>query len=299
MRSGSGSPRPRLKPWYRLATCERGLTARFGSSVLLFEGAAARELLPGLLPLLDGTRTVEELADCLGPRTRPAVERVVEMLDAHGLLLDTEPPAGAAGELLAATAWKVRDLAEARVAVLGEGETAAEAARLLRASGVGHVDTDWDAELVVAAPDDDVDAQLRDWNAVALDRRTPWLPITPFDGTIAAVGPLVVPGETACHACLTVRRSADPHGALERPLYSRYPSSPALRTMSAAVATTTAVRWLATGDAPVVGAILALEYETQTVTRHAVFRVPRCPACSALATTATLVPWGRDDALAA
>lgn len=297
--AGAGEPRPRLKPWYRLAASDVGVTARFGESVLLFEGEAARALLPALLPLLDGTRTLPELEAALGPRTRPAIENVLGALAAHDLLLREAPRSGAAGELLAATARDVRDLADAHVSVLGEGETASEIGRLLRASGVRRLGGDWDAKLVVAAPERDPTSRLEEWNTLALDREVPWLPVTPFDGTIAAVGPLVVPRQSACHTCLTLRRHADPYAARERVLAGSHVSSPALRSLCAALAATAAVRWLATGDASVVGAILAVEYESQRVERHPVYRVPRCPSCSPLAATAALAPWGRDDALAA
>ena len=142
-------------------------------------------------------------------------------------------------------------------------------------------------------------ARLDEWNAIALERNVPLLPLTPFDGTIATVGPLLVPRETACFTCLRLRRQGDPHAVRERPFGGRHLSSPALRSLCAALAATTAVRWLATGDAPAVGALLAVEYETQLVGRHPVYRVPRCPSCSPLATTATLAPWGRADAVAA
>lgn len=299
MRAGAERSRPRLKPWYRLATTEAGVTARFGQSALFFEGRAARELLPSLLPLLDGTRTPDELAATLGPRTRPAIEHVLDALDAHDLLLHTEIPSGAAGALLAATAYEVRDPAGARASVLGGGETAAAITGLLRACGIAEVGETWDAELVIAAPDDDVARQLDDWNGMAIEHGVSWLPLTPFDGTIATVGPLIVPGETACHTCVTTRRSIDPYAPSERPLPARYLSSPSLRAICAGLAATAAVRWLATGDAPVAGAVLAIEYGTQVVTRHVVHRVPRCRSCSPSAATATLAPWGRDDALAA
>jgi bacteriocin biosynthesis cyclodehydratase domain-containing protein len=304
VRAGADTARPRLKPWYRLATCDAGLTARFGESVLLFEGRAARELLPALLPLLDGTRTPDELVARFGSRTRPAVEHAIEILAAHDLLVDGPVPAGPAGELLAATDWRPRALGRATVAVAGEGATAAEIARLLRDSGVGAVVDGWASdrrpgELVIAAPDDEPAERMATWNAAALEQRVPWLAVTPFDGSIATVGPLMVPGETACHTCLTLRRGTDLHAGRERLLVDRHVSSPALRSLCAGLAATAALRWLATGDAPIVGAILAVEYASQLVTRHPVHRVPRCPSCSPTAATAALAPWGRPDAVAA
>jgi bacteriocin biosynthesis cyclodehydratase domain-containing protein len=291
-----GADRPALKPWYRLACCDAGMTARFGPSTLLFEGAAARELLPVLLPLLDGSRTVEELARRLGPHSRSAIERVLATLEAHGLLRHGLPASTPTKELLQATISRPRAITGSRVSVLGEGSLAREIARVLRRSGFGKVGADWDADLVVAAPLDALE-RLRNWNDVALERGTPWLAVTPWDGSIAAVGPLMVPGETACHTCYTTRRHADPYASHERPLRSRHLSSPALDAVLAGLAVTVATTWVAGGDTPALGAILAVEYERQVVTRHHVYRVPRCPSCAP--TTTVLTPWGGERAVAA
>ena len=53
--------RPLLKPWYRLSTNGGRSVLRYAGSVLEFEGRAAERLLPHLLPLLDGTRTVDDV----------------------------------------------------------------------------------------------------------------------------------------------------------------------------------------------------------------------------------------------
>ena len=296
---------PRLDPWYRIAACDEGVTVRFGESALLFEGAAARSLLPELLPLLDGTRSVAALAERLGPPIRPAIEHVLALLGERGLLADgpSEPAEGSRGrtvELLAATSAAQRDVAAATVSVLGDGPVAELVARLLHESGVNAVGRGSDGELVVVAPGPDGTALLDDWNAEALDRGVPWLPVVPFDGTVAGVGPLVVPGETACHTCYRLRRTVDGLAPGERTLRAHHLSSPATDAMLAGIAAAAAVRWLATGDTSAVGALLAVELEPHVaVTRHPVYRVPRCPSCSPLAGRATLAPWAPGEAVAA
>ena len=76
--------RPLLKPWYRLSTSPGAAVLRYGSSVLEFEGSAAAEFLPHLLPLLDGTRTVDEIASCLGEPVRPAVDNALKSSRSNG-----------------------------------------------------------------------------------------------------------------------------------------------------------------------------------------------------------------------
>ncbi len=314
-----GSARPLLKPWYRLATGAERVTLRFGKSLLELEGRAASTLLPELLPLLDGTRTVDEIVAALGAPIRPAIEHALALLDEHGLL--TEAPARElhdggrrSAELLAATDTRGRSprelaqrLRESRVAIVGTARSAEEVARLLRLAGVAVVErTEWTeplpaaTELALAAPHGDELSLLDAWNERMLDAAVPWLQLLPFDGALAAVGPLFLPGETACHRCYRLRRAAhlprggDPLGP------GHYPSAPALDAVQAGLTATVALRWLADAGGLDAGVLLALEAAPElTLTRHLVYRVPRCPACSPAQAQAVLSPWHEESTVAA
>lgn len=302
---------PELKPWYRVAVGPAGVTLRFGASALLFEGSAAHTLLTQLLPLLDGTRDIEELAGSLGPPIRPAIEHALGLLAEHGLLheppLDDIPERMRTLELVEATDVAGRTAAQLRatlhdatVGVVGDGALAEEIGRLLHRSGIDAVTRDWNADLVVAAPRPSETAQLERWNETALERGVPWLQLVPFDGSIASVGPLFVPGQTACHRCFRLRRALDGAELDEQPVRAHHLSSPALDATMAGLAASIAIRWLSTGDSAAVGTLLALEPEPRvSLTRHAVYRVPRCPACSPLSTRATLAPWSAEVGVAA
>src|SRR5919199_611482 len=125
--------RPLLAPWYRLVGDGDRLLLEHGQVVVVLEGAAVRTLLPALLPLLDGTRTVDELVDRLGAAAREAIELALATLASH------RP----------------------------------------------------DADVAVVAPaGDELDA-LPTWNRDALRWGARWLPVRPFDGRFAQVGPLV------------------------------------------------------------------------------------------------------------
>jgi bacteriocin biosynthesis cyclodehydratase domain-containing protein len=312
--------RPLLKPWYRLSVDEHGVVLSYGASVLQFEGAAATRLLPRLLPLLDGTRRVDDVVACLGAPIRPAIEHALALLHEHRLL--TEPaPAGLAenprraAELLAATdpldrsaAGAAERLAATAVRLLGETPLREAVAGLLAASGVGTVSRlGWDdpptADLVVAAPSGEELPRLRRWNARAIATRTPWLQLLPFDGLVAAVGPLIVPGETACHECYLLRRAANLSSVRFRPErveHGVHPSAPALDAVVAGLAATLALRWLALSDTLVPGVVLAVEQTPEPAfSRHVLYRVPRCPACSIGRGRASLAPWhGSTEAVA-
>jgi bacteriocin biosynthesis cyclodehydratase domain-containing protein len=304
--------RPLLKPWYRHSVDEDGVVLRYGTSVLELHGAAATRLLPSLLPLLDGRRGRDDVVACLGEPIRPAVEHALGVLHAHRLLTEAGPKslgrsAGRAAELLAATDPLDRGVAEAaarlggsHVVLLGSAPVAGVVATLLAESGVGAVHREsWDepqpADLVVAVPSDDELPLLRQWNARALTDATPWLQLLPFDGLIAAVGPLFVPGDTACHECYLLRRAANLSSRPYRPESVErgvFPGSPALDAVLAGLAATAALRWLALADGLIPGLVVAVEQVPEpAVSRHVLYRVPRCPACSRGRRRATIAPW--------
>ena|SRR5581483_8813263 len=176
--------RPLLKPWYRLSAEGGRSVLRYAGSVLEFEGAAAERLLPHLLPLLDGTRTVDDVAAELGETVRPAVEHALTLLRAHDLLTEPSPQGVDArcAELLAATTGAtVADvharLRNEKACVVGTGRASEPLGRILQASGVPAVERrDWDdtpsGELVVAVPSNAEIPRLEEWNERALETGT-------------------------------------------------------------------------------------------------------------------------------
>jgi bacteriocin biosynthesis cyclodehydratase domain-containing protein len=302
--------RPRLKPWYRVSVSESGAVLRYGSSVLEFGGGAATRLLPRLLPLLDGARTVGEIAAELGHPIRPAVEHALDVLAGRDLLTEPtpaslEPDRRRTAEFLAATdsacrhsAASVLDaVSEARACVLGLSPVADAISDLLTTSGVGTVERlGWaddvpDGALAVVAPSTDEMPLLPNWNLRAVAAETTWLQVLSFDGLLAAVGPIFVGGQTACYECYRLRRAAN-ISPVRDDAVGEYPSAPVVDTALAGLAATVALRRLALGDGRSVGVLLAVEQAPELIcTRHVVYRVPRCPACSQAAMEAAPTPW--------
>ena len=304
--------RPLLKPWYRHSVDEHGVVFRYGTSVLELHGAAATRLLPRLLPLLDGTRRIDDIVACLGEPIRPAIEHALAVLRERRVLTEGAPRSltggrARAAELLAATDPLDRAVGAAaarldgsHIVLLGSAPVADTVAGLLAESGVGTVDRgDWDdlhtGDLVLAAPDHEELPRLRTLNERALAEGTTWLQLLPFDGLIAAVGPLFVPGETACHECYLRRRAANLSSRPFKPdcvERGGFPTAPALDAVLAGLAVTAALRWLALADGFVPGVVIAVEQVPEpAVSHHLLYRVPRCPACSPASRRATLVPW--------
>jgi bacteriocin biosynthesis cyclodehydratase domain-containing protein len=309
--------RPLLKPWYRLARDRDRLLLHYGESHLIFEGKAVARLLPALLPLLDGTRTLSQIAAYLGEPVRPATEKALELFHRHGLLADGPSPDAPrpqqrAAEFLAAIdpgrgsiGKTLETLAAASGALIGSGPLVEEIARLLQLSGVDElVRLGWDTSseslaglnLIVAAPSGEELPRLDEWNRIALAARVPWLQVLPFDGRFIAIGPLYVPLETACYECYRLRRASNvdyPSDFLalgEQPAH--HPAAPTLDRAVAGLAATVAVRWLAHVDPLLPGIWYALEHDWDLrLTSHFVYRVPRCPACSGVTRQAAPLPW--------
>ena len=192
-------------------------------------------------------------------------------------------------------------LAGAAVGVVGSSPAGAEIARLLRASGIGCVSRGrWKGsgrvDLAVVAPAADELDELDSWNRVANESGARWLPVLPYDGRFAAIGPLVVPGESCCYECVLRRREANlEYGEhlreIERaPIAAR--ADPAFETFVAALAAHLALRWIGGQDGSLPGVLYAVEARpVLSLGEHPVLRVPRCPVCSPVERLAAPLPW--------
>jgi bacteriocin biosynthesis cyclodehydratase domain-containing protein len=308
--------RPALAPWYRLVASRGRILLEHAGSVVTLEGRGAATLLPALLPLLDGTRSVAQVVGELGPAAEPAVLNALELLARHGLLLDGPvgadgPHAGlAAAALFVAAGTRRTSPAEARAALTaakvglaGSGEIATEVARLLDEAGVrvAHEPLgDARAEFVVAAPAATELPRLGELNGRRLRSGRAWLQVLPPDGRSVVVGPLFLPGLSACHSCYRLRRGAcsdyeEDFDMIEEAA-SRAASPRALLAAAAGIATVLVIRWLATRDPTLPSRFYALETGAVLgLSHHHLLRVPRCPSCGDAATPLP-APWYREAA---
>lgn len=309
---------PYLAPWYRVATADDEVVLEYGQRIVCLAGRAGATLVPVLLPLLDGTRTLDEVVEVLGEPARPAIEAALERLDECGLLLEGPPLADDVPAPLSATAGLLASLRHGEVAlgeaagslgsksvaVVGRGAAAVEIARLLRQSGMVVRRSDVissDVDLAVCAPAPAQLPALGDWNGQALAIGQPWLQVLPFDGRYASVGPLYVPDETCCFECFRLRRAANLDAGDELALLeatpAAYQAAPAVQALLAGIAATLALDWLVLRNNFVPSAFYAVALgPVLDVSMHHVHRVPRCPACSGLADVAAPLPWHKEHA---
>jgi bacteriocin biosynthesis cyclodehydratase domain-containing protein len=283
------------------------LLLEHGRTVVVLEGGAVRTLLPALLPLLDGSRTLDELTAALGEPTRQAVQLTLDVLATHDLLLDGPEPSEtrAGARVLAATYGLEPALADERlrsgsVGIVGSGAAGPRIARLLQADGVGEVKPfGWDeggADLAIVVPGRDEACALAGWNRHALEVAIPWFALRPFDGLVATIGPLVVPGESCCHECLQLRLAANLEYGADLGRIEAVPvvatGSAGVEAVAAGLAAHLALCWIGDRDPRLPGAMFVLETRPgPRLEAHPVLRVPRCPACSPASRTTSRLPW--------
>jgi bacteriocin biosynthesis cyclodehydratase domain-containing protein len=306
------STRPLLAPWYRIVEDGDRLVLEHGRSAVVLEGGAVKALLPALLPLLDGSRTLDDLTERLGEPVRPAIAQALDLLAVNELLVagpDLPTAPGAVRLVAAASGLPLSEVAgrlsRSAVGVVGTAGSGEVAARALHADGAGEVrQLPWDGDgvdLAVVAPAPGEVGRVAGWNRNALEHCLPWLLVRPFDGLVVTVGPLVVPGESACYECLQLRLASHLQYGRDLDRIEAVPTaagqSAGLTASAAGLAAHLAVSWLGARDARLPGLLFVLETQPQiALTSHPVLRVPRCDACSDAGLLAAPLPWREAEA---
>ncbi|MEV2274264.1 hypothetical protein AB0I72_01645 [Nocardiopsis sp. NPDC049922] len=224
--TAAAGPLPALAAGLVVIEGDDDLLVEGGAVRRVFTGRAARDLLPRLLPLLDGSTTAARAAELLGvPETH--VVQALAAVDRAGLLSggvpDSLPPGDPAAAFLSRAlpvtgrrgiGGRRPALAAAVVAVHADAPLRDPLAADLRGAGVARVVESGGAEPLADAdgPDlaivqDDGGPRLADACAAYGARGVPVLRIGGA-GDRPQVGPLLLPGVTACPACV-LRASAD------------------------------------------------------------------------------------------
>lgn len=284
--------------------------------VCVVNGALAERLAP----LLDGTRSADEIGAELAPAV-PAdrVGVALDQLVAGGWAATADPATDPAAAGFFEMAGRDGDTAvaalrDARVRVEVYGKVTAEPfVAALRAAGAAHVELApadappagvQGADLVVALTDDYLNPGLAGRNAAALASGTPWMLARPV-GSIVWAGPVFVPdapesaGTTAgapaegtgCWECLAHRLSANRQSLSY--LQHRLGRDQPVPTVGAHLAPTAAIgvqlaaleaaKWAA-GVRPEKAHVLTFDTVLAEAERHELVRRPQCPSCGDAAT---------------
>ncbi|MEV0390007.1 hypothetical protein [Nonomuraea sp. NPDC050643] len=189
---------PRLTEGLAFVPVPEGYIVEGGQRRELLTGRLARGLFPDLLPLLDGTRTLDQIGTGLGLPVA-YVRSVVSLLARRDLLRLTEARAGLGGpapmrtflrrsfpSARASGIW--RRLQASTVAVTGAPPLRDLLVDLLRQSGVGTVD---DARATAG-----LTISVLSGAETTADRPGPLLPVRAGSRAVS-IGPLLLPGDPA------------------------------------------------------------------------------------------------------
>ena len=305
----------RLVPHYLVTGPGGEMQIRTATRVSVLRGPVVQNVLPVLLPLLDGSLTASELAERVAGRIDAGkVRAVVKLLLDKGIVEEVVPPPPALGEDGArelATIIRyhggydvVAAFRQARVAILGADPLAARLAASLTHAGVGasarpRITADVDelraalegttATVAIA----DGPAVFQPWlhalNEAAVAAGVPWTSVALIGGRALQIGPTVSPGETACLACLRVQ--LERHLAFVAPVlpFDRLGeivrdgsavASPSQLAMAASLASIEVLRASAPGqDCLTYNRLYTVDLDRLDASFQLVAKVPRCPVC--------------------
>ena len=219
-----------------------GLLIDGGDELQVFRGRATKVLLPRLLPLLDGTRTLQQIAENLPDISFQAIYNALSLLYTRGLLEDSAADPITNGENVnpqtlaffrryvdntrvnrSALQAQAR-LQQTEVIVFTFGPNAQETSvlltSLLRETGVSHVEAvscklsytelsefmraGQQNKLIVAFVEGEDDrAFLGGLDDICAEVGIPWLRAAFYDDQHLELGPYFERGETACYRCFT------------------------------------------------------------------------------------------------
>ena len=148
---------------------------------------------------------------------------------------------------------------------------------------------------VVATSDFGGQQLMREWNSFCLEHKCTFLPVVLQD-FIGYVGPLIVPGETACYECLRARQNSnmkDP-AAQRAAEYVAFEGQevtgfhPSMASVLGGIAAIELMKFYTTGP-PLwrAGALIEVNLLATQLSVRKVLKMPRCRACSALNTQAS------------
>jgi ribosomal protein S12 methylthiotransferase accessory factor len=248
-------------------------------------------IFTALAPMLDGTHEVETIFETLSESY--AAEQVFAALDhlrIGGYLAEdaaVEPrPARAFWEHLGVAPSLARlRLDAARVATVAFGDVElAPIGDLLKLQGLNRAD---EAEVALVVTDDYLRPELSVWNSQSLATGKSWLLVKPV-GIETWIGPMFLPGRTACWECLAQRLRG--HRKLQEYLARRSGSDAPVGIIPTALASTAhgamsdAVTEITCfvgtgGQSGLVDRVVSTNVLTLERSQHTLIRRPQCPSC--------------------
>jgi ribosomal protein S12 methylthiotransferase accessory factor len=245
-----------------------------------------------LVPLIDGSRDADALADALAKEVDGArVYYALALLEKNGHIAENVPdvPKQTAAfwhsmDIEPYAAIKALGSKRVRVRAVGEADAAPLEMALKDLGMVLAQGETIDFEVVVT--DDYLRLELQALNAASLLAGRPWLLLKPV-GHEPWLGPLYVPGRTACHCCLTrqllrnrpVYKFVAERNKLPEPPPAARAAVPATINAVCQLAAVEVVKFIAGAGGSLEGRVLSLDVRTWSVLSHVLSRQSACRGC--------------------
>jgi ribosomal protein S12 methylthiotransferase accessory factor len=282
------SRKPQFKRHFRWEVVpDEGVFLFSEKDYLLLRGAAYLQVAP----FLNGQYTEEEIvAHLAGQRSAPEVFYVLERLRRDGYVVDATslltPEQAAFWEMLdTAPETAALRLQETAVSLVSLGQIDATPFKtMLELLGLRVAEA---GELGVVLTDDYLQNGLDALNREFLGRNQPWLLVKPL-GTELWLGPLFIPSQTGCWACLAHRlrghRKVETYLAEKKGLPGPFPTAlsalPSTLQTAFSLAATEIAKWLVCDqNANLSSNVVTLNTLTLEQHHHLLVRRPQCPHC--------------------
>lgn len=154
-------------------------------------------------------------------------------------------------------------------------------------------------DCLIATSDFGGQEAMREWNKLCVQEKRHFLPVVLQD-LIGYVGPLVVPGETACFDCLRIRRNSQIHDEKPRCFTEAVAFEgqgvvgfhPSMASIVGNIAAFELIK-LYSEALPLskVGTLIEVNLLATEVKARKVLKVPRCPTCSPLKMRPSTTPY--------
>ncbi|MBP2638073.1 MAG: hypothetical protein H6Q72_3980 [Firmicutes bacterium] len=292
--------RPCFKPHLRVEPIEQEAAVLLLSErgYFLLQG----RLYVRLAPLLDGSRTTDDLIDILdGVATAAEIYYALASLERKGYLIEDDsalPPEQAAfwSALGAHPGLAAALLRQTTVTVTALGGI--DPGPLVAALESVGIHTGLQGTVGVVVTDDVLREELSEYNRDALATGRPWLLIKPR-GLASWLGPLFRPGVSGCWQCLASRyrdnREAESFISRLKPEAQPVRFATALPTticMTYSMAASELAKWLVLGKSPLIeGQLLTIDGESLEIQKHLLARLAACPVCGRQTQPAAVGPF--------